>query len=478
MGVEPLDYQVFEVDAMSVGSAGETNGSLSFDTAATWSKTVSNLETGKEYYVRVSAEGEGIGYGEPVDANSNPVVPRGVPGQIGTVAISRVDAITVGLEIEQNTEANGAEVEGYNVEWDTNPQFTETQQVTLAPDYTIQAVRLNTWQQGWTSTSAFSLSLFDFGGAFNTRLGGVDGSDLPTFVSVSEGTNVISRTTPNVGSGFGEASLHKSVPRGGFVSVGGQDFRVCLDGALDYDEDTLTLCSTSDPYTPQNFVGAATTYDDTLSQVAAFVLDTAIGSAYQLAVGDTALKTFLSAGTSGDVITDNDLTQTLARGDYVRLGHPETGRVFTVCKGDDQAPPQPEFTTTSLPLCSAGNPEEVASVMEGDIVSATYEIQSFELSLLYTGLASGWENTEVLGYRLTFGDETSAASEAGGHSGCLSFYSTAAEVRMLSFGTARRRSQRPPGCRRFTSNIWLRRPRRFWAFLVRQCPLHEGMFFV
>lgn len=420
VGIEPLDYQVFEVDASSLGSAEGTNSSsLGFDAVATWSKTVSNLETGKEFYVRVSAEGDGIGYGEPVDATSNPVVPRGEPGQVGTVAISRVDAVSVKLEIEQNVEANGAEIEGYTVEWDTSPQFTEALQVTLAPDYSVQAVRLDTWQQGWTSTSAFSLSLFDFGGAFNTRLGGVDINGLPTFVSISEGTNVLSRAT---GSGFGEASLHKAVPRGGFVSVGGQDFRICLDGELDYDEETLTLCSTSDPYTAQNFVGAATTYDDTLSQVPAYVLDTAIGSAYQLAVGDTELKTYLSAGTNGDVITDNDLTSTLARGDHMRLGHPETGRVFTVCKGDDQ------FTTTSVPLCSSENPDEVASVMEGDIVSATYEIQEFSLAF---DADTGWEDTEVLGYRLTFGDETSATSEAGGHAGCLSFYSTAAEVRAV-----------------------------------------------
>ncbi len=417
VGIEPLDYQVFEVDASSLGSAESTNDSLSFDAVTTWSKTVSNLETGKEFYVRVSAEGDGIGYGEPVDASSNPVVPRGEPGQIGTVAISRVDAVTVKLEIEQDTEANGAEIEGYAVEWDTNPQFTEAQQVTLAPDYSVQAVRLNAWQQGWTSNSAFSLSLFDFGGAFNTRLGGVDD---PTFVSISEGTNVLSRKT-------GDASLHNAVPRGGFVSVGGQDFRVCLDNEFEYDQQTLTLCSTSDPYTAQNFVGAATAYDDTLSPIPAYVLDTAIGSAYQLAVGDTELKTSLSPGTSGEPITDNDLTSTLARGDYLRLGHPETGRVFTVCKGDDQFPPVPLFNATSLPLCSAENPDEVASVMEGDIVSATYEIQQFSLAF---NAATDWEDTKVLGYRLKFGDETSATSEAGGHAGCLSFYSTAAEVRL------------------------------------------------
>lgn len=444
-GIEPMDYQVFEVDAMGMLSAGEAGGSsmesssgnASSDTAtwvtstslatpATWSKLVSNLETGKEYYVRVSAEGDGVGYGEAAEASSNPVVPRGVPGQIEKVAISRVDAATVRLEIEQNTETNGADIEGYNIEWDTSPQFTTAQQTTLAPDYRIQAVRLDAWQRGWTSSSAFSLSLLDFGGAFNARLGGLDAASLHTFVDILEGTNVLSRTAAQ--GGFGEASLHMAVPRGGFVRVAGQDFRVCLDVGLAYDDDTLTLCSTSDPYVAQNLVGATTSYDNTLTQVPAYVLDTAIGSAHDLAVGDTALKTYDGPATGGAIngITANDLTSILARGDHVRLGHPETGRVFTVCL-------QPDFTATSLPLCSADDPEDQVSVMEGDIVSATYEIQSFELSLDYSAVSTpDWADTEVLGYRLTFGDEsgdeTSATSQTGGHSGCLSFYSSAEEV--------------------------------------------------
>lgn len=467
-GVEPLDYQVFEVDAMGVeiaqdsyaASADETGGvtnetswgatssvSGNFSnenvssssssgsdaaTTATWNKLVSNLETGKEFYVRVSAQGDGVGYGMPEDASSNPVVPRGVPGQIGKAAISRVDAVTVKLEIEQNTATNGAEVEGYSIEWGTNPQFTSAQQLRLDPDYRIQAVRINAWQRGWTSNSAFSLSLFDFRGAFNARLGGDGNDSLATFVSISEGTNVLNRTTPNVTAGFGEAPLYKAVPRGGFVSVGGQEFRVCLDGKMPYDAETLTLCSTSDPYAPENFVGAATKYDNTLTQVPAYVLDTAIGSAFRLAVGDTALRTYDGPDTN---ISVNDLTSTLARGDHLRLGHPETGRVFTVCQGDGTS--HLDFNATSLPLCSADDPEEEVSVMEGDIVSATYETQRFGLWLNTSeSEATTWNQTEALGYRLMFGDETSATSQTGGHSGCLSFYSSVAEVKYFSVCTA------------------------------------------
>lgn len=392
---------------------------------ATLSQLVSNLETGVNYYVRVSSQGDGVGYGPTAEASSNPIVPRGVPGQLGSVVISRVDDTTLMAEIEQTAEANGAEINSYNIEWDTSPLFSNVPRgrLALSPDYHIQAVRLNAWQRGWTNDSAFSLSLFNFGGGYNARVGNLDADGLPTFVSIVEGTNVLNRTTPNVTAGFGAALLHKSVPRGGFVAVGGQEFRVCLSGETPYEPDTLTLCSVSNAYSPAYFVGAATKYDNTLTQVSAYVLDTAVGSAYMLAVGDTALRTYDGPDSN---VTINDLTSKLARGDHLRLGHPELGRVFTVCAnstGDDNL----DFNSTSLPLCASDDPETRVSVLEGDILSATYEIQTFTLWVNTSAVLSN--ATTALGYRIAFGHETSAQSETGGDAGCLSFASTAKEVR-------------------------------------------------
>ncbi|CAM9653360.1 unnamed protein product, partial [Hapterophycus canaliculatus] len=167
------DEAVGGTSSASSSSSGNTSSlsSSGNDSVAIWSKLVSNLETGKDFYVRVSAQGDGVGYGEYAEASSNPVAPKGVPGQVGKVAISRVDGVSLKLEIEQDTESNGAEVEAYSVEWDTAPQFGSAQKLRLDTDYGVQAVRLNTWQRGWASSSAFSLSLFDFRGAFNARLG-------------------------------------------------------------------------------------------------------------------------------------------------------------------------------------------------------------------------------------------------------------------------------------------------------------------
>ncbi|CAM9473037.1 unnamed protein product, partial [Discosporangium mesarthrocarpum] len=222
----------------------------------------------------------------------------------------------------------------------------------------------------------------------------------------------------------GSAELHKSVPRGGFVSVGGQDFRVCLDGTTAYDEDTLTLCSPTDPYTPIHFEGAATKYDNTLTQAPAYVLDTAIGSAYRLAIGDTALKTWNGPDSNVSV---NDLTGVLARGDFFRLGHPDEGQVFSVCEEDDSDGVS-TFNSTSLPLCSADDPSERVSVLEGHIVSATYEIQTFGVWVNTSGSTNPANATDGLGFRLVYGDHTTAWTEAGGDPGCLAFGATEHEV--------------------------------------------------
>lgn len=435
VGIEPMDYQVFEVDSMTLSAGAETNSTFasnqsmsssgsysnsSFDGSPTWTHLISNLDTGADFYVRVSAEGDGVGYGAAAYADSNPVAPRGVPGQLESVGISRVDDGTLVVEVEQTAEANGAEIDGYKIEWDTSPLFTNVARgsLSLAPDYDIQAVRLNAWQRGWTSDSSFSLSFFDFGGAYTVRLGGLDSNDLPTFVSVEEGTDMLNRITPNITAGFGAAPLYKSVPRGGFVAVGRQTFRVCLGGDSVYDADTLTLCSMDNAYEPANFVGAATKYDNTLTRVSAYVLDTAVGSAFRVAVGDTALRTYNGPDSN---VTINDLTSTLARGDHVRLGHPKVGRVFTVCADEGL-----EFNSTSLPLCAGDDPEQSVSVLEGDILSATYEIQAFGVWVNTSSVTSN--ETMVLGYRIIFGDEPSAQSDAGGGAGCISFSSTAEEV--------------------------------------------------
>lgn len=419
MGVEPPNYQVFKVDALSDSSQdANENGS--------WSRMISSLETGTDYHVRVSAQAKGLGYGNSAYARSSPVAPRGVPEQLGAVHISRVDATTLQLEVEEKVKANGADLKGYMVEWDTHPQFSDALMTIVDRGYRIQALRVDTWQRGWTADSEFSLSIFNFRGTFDARLGGEDSNGLPTFVSIVKGTYTLHRIAPNVAAGFGAAALYKAVPRGGFVSIGGQEFRVCLDNDMPYDVDTLSLCSVVDPYIPEPFVVAVSSrYDHALTHVPAYILDTAIGSAFKLAVGDTSLKTYHGPDTN---ITMNDLTSTLAPGDHIRVGHPEMGRVFTVCKGDD-ATANRDFNATSLPLCSGTDPGEVVSVMKSDIISATYEIQQFGIWLDSASIGS--DTTGILGFRIVFGDETSTTSKKGGGPGCLSFFSSASEVRIF-----------------------------------------------
>lgn len=450
-GQKPRDYRVFEIDSTSASPVSDNEAKVntfssttrsstgsrmlyndqngSIPDSPTWSQLVPNLETGVEYFIRVSAQGGGVGYGNFAEARSNPIVPKGLPRLLGEVSISRVDAATLTVEIEETVAENGAAVEAYLIEWGTTPLLSDAERTTLRPDYHIQSVRLNAWRRGWTPDSAFALSLFDFGGSFTSRLGGNDGNKISTFVSIVEGSNTLMRVTPNATAGFGDASLYKAVPRGGFVRVGGQVFRVCLDSELPYEADSLTLCSTADPYEPHSFVGVATQSDNSLTRVPAYVMDTAIGSAFRLASGDTFLRTFDGPDTNLSV---NDLTSVLARGDHLRLGHPENGRVFTVCRSDATSV---DFNSTSLPLCSAENSGKVTSVLKGDILSATREVQSFGLWTNTSAVISN-VSVETLGFRLTFGDEVSSTSEAGGDPGCILFSSSAAEVPELEEGPA------------------------------------------
>ncbi|CAM9165015.1 unnamed protein product, partial [Choristocarpus tenellus] len=448
VGVEPENYMSYKVDASQTTNASLASGpnsmlgsgqnfssnSSSINTylnpsiaySNSWSYLIPNLKTGVEYHILVSAEGQGVGYGEPRYASNSPLAPRGAPGQLNELFLSRVDSSTLRVEIDPSAEANGAEIDNIHLEWDISSSFNSRalRQQSVGLDFHLQAVRINVWQRGWKAGSAFSLSLFNFRGSFSSRLGGIDGNDLYTYVRITEGTNILNRTTPNATEGFGSSELHKSVPRGGFVSIAGQEFRVCLDGATEYDADTLTLCSPTDAYTASYFIGAATKYDNTLTQAPAYVLDTAIGSASRLAIGDTALWTY--DGPDSDMSVNN-LTGILARGDFFRLGHPKEGKIFSVCE-QDEVNGTSTFNSTSVPICSGDDPSKTVSVLEGDIVSATYEIQSFGVWVNTSGTASTSNTTMGIGFRLSFGDYTSASTRAGGEPGCLAFGASAAQI--------------------------------------------------
>ncbi|CAM9321423.1 unnamed protein product, partial [Phaeothamnion confervicola] len=316
-GVAPDNYQSFVIDAATTAP----------------SFLIPNLNTGVDYYVRVSASSN-VGYGAAISAA--PLAPKGVPGLLGVVALGGDGPRSLSVEFDGVADGNGADVEGFVVQWGTDPAFgvAATAELELPADYSVQAMRTDVWQRGWQDDSTFSLSLFDFRGAFSRRLGGPDDDGLYSFVGISENSTVLNRTASNATLGMGSGGLADSVARGGFVLVAGQEFSICLDTATAYGDDALALCLSDDPRTPAAFVGASTPYDDTQTQIPAYVLDTAAGAAVDLAAGDTwltpvlyndSLNNLTAVGSVGAGVAGG-----LRRGDYLRLGHPTTGRVFRV----------------------------------------------------------------------------------------------------------------------------------------------------
>ena len=389
---------------------------------------VSRLVAGTPYYARVSAASDrGFGASVPLTAAAAPggaassperigegseevggssIKPYGPPGALPAVSLSHVDGSHLRLSFKQAAAVHGDDVAGYEVRWAPagSSDAASFHSAALAPDYTVQLIESSVWEGRFEADARFSLTLGDFKGAFVSPLGGLDANGLRTYVSILDGTNNLTRAAPNATDGAGAAALHKSIPRGSFLKVGGQEFRVCLSTVEDVgvcDEAHLPLCRVDDPFVPAFYNGHG--YARELARVPAFVLDTLAGAALDVGVGDSTLMTMNGPR---ERLSVNDLTATLERGDYIRLGHPTEGRTFRVSTDAGRA-----FNATHLPLADAADASVEVSVLVGDIVSATYEKQV----LSFFGDEGDLNKTAgVGGYRLLFANERTETTNAGG----------------------------------------------------------------
>ena len=206
--------------------------------------------------MRVSAASD-RGFGPARVAAAAPVAPIAPPAAPSSVSISRKDAGHLTVEFPQTVNgsaaANGAAVTSYVVEWGrTDADATTDQSLTLVPDYTVQVVRTSIWRAPFGQRDAFALTLGDFRGAFSEPLGGRDAATgYLSFATIATGTNRLKRVAPDPARGVGAASFYKSIPRGGFLKVGGQEFRVCLSTVVEdvgpYDSANLTRVGDQSP---------------------------------------------------------------------------------------------------------------------------------------------------------------------------------------------------------------------------------------
>lgn len=387
---------------------------------------VTRLGTGVSYYSRVSA-GSDRGFGPSVartsdpsttpasgqskvgegseDVGGAPIAPYGPPGNLPAVSLEHVDASHLRLTFKQAAATNGAAVASYDIAWGLSAGNGEQHVTTLVPDYNVQMIEAAVWEGGFESEAKFTLTLGDFRGAFTAPLGNYDANNFRTLVSIQDGTNNLTRVAPNATNGAGSAELYKSIPRGAFLQVGGQEFRVCLSTVVDevgaFDAAHLPLCRVDAPFEPAFYHGRG--YASVLERVPAFVLDTNAGSAMDLGVGDSFLQTFFGPFEALEV---NNLTSVLQRGDYIRIGHPTEGRTFRVSTDTSR-----DFNASHLPLGDVNDASVEVSVLVGDIVSATYEKQV----LHFFGDPKDLNKTSgVGGYRLLFGNERTETTNAGG----------------------------------------------------------------
>ena len=387
-GELPDDYDVIVVQDLSMTSFNLTD-----------------LETGKMYYVRISSmvdEGKRISLPTP----SSECAPGGVPGQVKLPFMRAFDNETVLVTFEATAEANGASVEEYIVEYSpADPSFSASSRITVQPSHEFQRITTRAHTLPWVDSSSFTLSLGDYHGEFTVSVGS------ETTVMVNNGENILQRSTGTIG-------LSSLLSRGDFLLVGGVEYRVCLDvsESVPYDDDHLSLCAKDDAFEKANFISDSTS--SVIDKLPIFMLDTSLGASKSPSVGDAFLNSVDASGSS------DDMRGKLRRGDLIRVGHPNFGETFRVSTDSTRA-----FTDKVIPLSSADDSNSPASLSSQSLRHSTYEVQSFFIRSNDEHVTLTPSSSLVSGFRIRFKSETSQTATDGGAKGCLRWDSDALQLK-------------------------------------------------
>ena len=420
--------------------------------------TMLSLTTGAEYGFRVTAlTDQGAGAASRVAAG----VPAEEPSELRTlVKLSRHTQDLLRVQYAQDADANGDAVTAYVVESSQSAAFPNGSTLVqeYAVDYTVQRIETDAHTRPFTAGAQFSLSVGDFEGSWvlfdeaETKWWG-RGRDAPnrTLVNVDHGGSVVTRSRPAPGLDE-RLDLSKYFARGDYLRVGGQAFSVCVesdlvehnvtgggkqslsyptealktDSTVDtyyyaaYGPKTLPLCRADDPWTPAYYDGGPR--GDDLRQAPLYKLDTSLSGAVGPAIGDAALAP--RRGNRGGDASIDWRAYGLKRGDYIRVGHPRTGETFRV-----STDPAKEFSDTTVPLAQADDAMLEAGLTAQALRHAAYEVQEVRIycDAMQPALGAGFPehcnltagSVSASGFRLKFGDETTAATEAGGEPGCM-----------------------------------------------------------
>lgn len=256
-------------------------------------------------------------------------------------------------------------------------------------------------------SSTFTLSIGSFYGKYFVYAGNAGVTVYNVTVSAKRGTKLVSSIYSS-----SSQKLSNTVTPGEFITVGGQEFRVCMNqdpqfqmdyGVLNATE--IPLCTVADPFVPMMFDAGYAGH--VLADTPVYILDTIVGGAPRPVMGSNYL-TIQNADSS--LNTNVGLLNT---GDFLMVGHPVDGEMFRVFSN----------VGSTLTLASNADVTATASLSIKALQHATYEVQSVSFTSPQTAVSA------QAGFRLRFRGATTFVTQVGGDKGCLNLMSTAGEVR-------------------------------------------------
>ena len=359
-----------------------------------------DLRTALAYYVRVTATND---RGDRFISDTSPQfqTPGQIPGPPQAPFIKAHGKKSIMVEFEDTAAENGSPVTEYVLEVSESPLFTNQLTVPRPIDHSMQRISVNAYSLPWHVNSTFTLSMRDFRGSFT--------KEAPVLIGIGHRSSVISKKS-------GSASLCDIAARGDFISVGGQQFRICLGihSSISYDENHLSICS-EDGWNPAFYEG----FDgNDLQSAPLMLLDTSLGSAKGPALGSSVLITANFLGSA------NDITEVVTRGDLIRIGHPDTGEIFRISTDETRV-----FDSQHVPLGEEKDPSVDGYISFKSLIHATYEVQKITIRAFESSESLTPSSLVPSGFRLRFGKETTYVTSTGGAEGCLCWDAEAIELK-------------------------------------------------
>ena len=224
------------------------------------------LTTGTDYYVRVLAtsdRGDGpFTYGEPM-----PLAPSAAASAPTVVAVDHHSASSLIVYFDEDAGDNGSPIMEYLIEWSVSSDFQNAMSKMVPVSNRIQKMYTSAHTPPFSMDSTFTLSLGDFHGDYVTQISGNTSEEKwcvhlgGVHVDVTHNTSLVK--FHGVSNNKSTWDLSANVARGGYIRVGGQEFRVCLNtddnfvtnNDMKYDARHLPLCKVEDAWEADVYLG-------------------------------------------------------------------------------------------------------------------------------------------------------------------------------------------------------------------------------